>query len=104
VDFATEMKTMAQGVVQRRREAAVRRARAKRRVRRQQIANKMLRYGVRTAAVGAAGYGATKLGGIEQAKVHAKARFVKPRHAEQGIGSPDLDSPVTNSDDGAGTV
>jgi hypothetical protein len=78
VDIKTEMRTMAQGVVQRQREAAVRRARARRRARRQQIARSVLRYGVGTAAAVGAAVGATKLGGVEQ----AKARFVRPRQSE----------------------
>jgi hypothetical protein len=69
---------MAQGVVQRQREAAVRRARARRRARRQHIARNVLRYGVGTAAAVGAAVGATKLGGVEK----AKARFVRPRQAE----------------------
>jgi hypothetical protein len=89
----TEMRTMAQGVVQRQREAAVRRARARRKVRRQQIARKMLAYGVGSAAVGAAGYGATKLRGVEQ----AKTRFAKPRQPEQVTTSTDAGSPVVDS-------
>ena len=78
MDIKGEMRTIAQGVVQRQREAAVRRARARRRARRQQIARSALRYGVGTAAAVGAAVGATKLGGVEQ----AKARFVRPRHAE----------------------
>jgi hypothetical protein len=65
VDIKSEMRTMAQGVVQRQREAAVRRSRARRRARRQQIARKVLRYGVGTAAAVGAAVGATKLGGVE---------------------------------------
>jgi hypothetical protein len=79
---------MAQGVVQRQREAAVRRARARRRARRQQIARRVMRVGVGTAAVGAAGYGATKLGGLEQ----AKARLVKPRQPGSEDSSTNADS------------
>jgi hypothetical protein len=78
VDIKSELRTMAQGVVQRQREAAVRRARARRRARRQQIARNVLRYGVGTAAAVGAAVGATKLGGVEQ----AKARFVRPQQAE----------------------
>jgi len=78
VNIKSEMRTMAQGVVQRQREAAVRRTRARRRARRQQIARNVLRYGVGTAAAVGAAVGATKLGGVEQ----AKARLVRPRQAE----------------------
>jgi hypothetical protein len=78
MDIKSEMRTMAQGVVQRQREAAARRTRARRRARRQQVARNVLRYGVGTAAAVGTAVGATKLGGVEQ----ARARLVRPRQAE----------------------
>jgi hypothetical protein len=93
VDIKSEMRTMAQGVVQRQREAAVRRSRARRRARRQQIARKVLRYGVGTAAAVGAAVGATKLGGVEQ----AKARLVRPRQAEPDTRSAHTAGAAANS-------
>jgi hypothetical protein len=93
VDIKSEMRTMAQGVVQRQREAAVRRSRARRRARRQQIARKVLRYGVGTAAAVGAAVGATKLGGVEQ----ARARLVRPSQAEPDTRSTHTAGAAANS-------
>ena len=72
MNLTTEIRTLAEGVVQRQREAALRRARARRQLKRKQRVRTVMRVGAGTAAVSAAGLGVAKglasLGGTDQVR------------------------------------